>query len=107
MHVGRQVGLGVEHAAATGFKPVGVDIQIMDQDVLVARRKAGLAGLDHRQRRLADAKILSELLLRHVELLAYKFYTTLHNRLSKVFISNFCTPILTNQVFELIFALQS
>ena len=87
VHVGRQVRLGVEHAAPAGFDPFGVYVQFLNQDVPVPRREPRLAGLDHREGGFAYSKSLCELLLRHSELLAYQFYPFVHGILSENFIS--------------------
>ena len=78
MHVGRQVGLGVERLSLARLQPLGIDVQFLNQDVAVARREARAPGLDHRKGCLADSKSLCQLLLRHAELLAYQFYPLVH-----------------------------
>ena len=77
-HVGRQVGLGVEHLALARLEPFGVDVQLLNQNVPVSRRKTRLSGFNHREGRLSDAKSLCQLLLCHVQRLSYHFYALVH-----------------------------
>ena len=107
VHVGRQVGFGVEHVALAGFEPVGIDVQFLNQYVAVARRKPRLAGFDHRQRRFADSKSLCQLLLCHAELLAYQFYPFVHRFVIGIIYIKYLNFIAENSNFELIFVLQS
>ena len=107
VHVGRQVGFGVEHVALAGFEPVGIHIQFLNQYVAVAGREPRLAGLDHRKRRFADAKPLCQLLLRHAELFAYQFHPFVHGRLIGIFYIKYFNFSIENSNIELIFALQS
>ena len=79
VHVSCQVGFGVEHVALAAFEPFGIYVQFLNQDVPVACREPRLAGLDHRERRLADAKPLCQLFLRHPQLFPYQFYPFVHS----------------------------
>ena len=77
--VGRQVGFGVEHVAFAALQPFGVYVQFLNQYVAVPGREPGFPRFDHRKGRFADAKMLSQLFLRHAQLFSYQFYPRVHS----------------------------
>ena len=55
VHVGGQIGFGIEHFPFSAVEPVRIDIQFLNQDVLVPGRERRLARFDHRKGGLSDA----------------------------------------------------
>ena len=55
VHVGGQIGFGIEHFPFSAIEPVRIDIQFLNQDVLVPGRERRLARFDHRKGGLSDA----------------------------------------------------
>ena len=61
-----------KHLPLSGFEPLGINVQFLNNNIFISLRKRCAASLDHRQRTLPDAQFLGERLLRQPQLFAYQ-----------------------------------
>ena len=61
-----------KHLPLSGFEPLGINVQFLNNNIFISFRKRCAAGLDHRQRTLPDAQFLGKRLLRQPQLFAYQ-----------------------------------
>ncbi len=78
VHVGGQVGFGVEHLPDAGFEPFGIYVQFPEPECSGFGSRVRPSRSRSSRGRLSDTKALCQLFLRHPELLPYQFYPFVH-----------------------------